>query len=143
MSTEANKALVHRFIQEFWSSGNLSIADELIAPDAIISYNQQEVTGINALKALAHSRREAFPDWDSTPQHEELVAEGDWVVERWTGRGTHQGEHRGIPATGRQVAMPGTTFYRIARGKIVEIRTQFDRMAELEHLGVMPPDLAK
>ena len=59
MSLDKNKAVVHRFVEEFWSSGHLSAADELIAPDAKISYNQQEVTGIDALKALARSRREA------------------------------------------------------------------------------------
>jgi predicted ester cyclase len=64
-----------------------------------------------------------------------LVAEGDRVAERWTGHGTHRGDFQGIPATGRQVAVPGTVFYRIAAGKIVEFRGQFDRMSMMEQLG--------
>ena len=34
MSVEENKALVRRFVEEFWSAGNLAAADELIAEDA-------------------------------------------------------------------------------------------------------------
>ena len=140
MSLDENKALVHRFVEEFWSSGNLSTADELITADATISGNNQVMPDIETLKAFCRSMREAFPDWHSTL--EELVAEGDRVAERWTGRGTHRGEFQGIAATGRQVAVPGTVFYRIVGGKIVEFRGQFDRLALLEQLGsgAMPPN---
>ncbi len=65
------------------------------------------------------------------------MAEGDKVVERWTARGTHRGEFQGLPATGRQVVVPGTVFYRITDGKIVEFRGQFDRMAMMEQLGIL------
>ena len=108
-------------------------------PTPPISVNNQVVADIETLKAICRSIREAFPDWQSAL--EELVAEGDRVAERWTGRGTHRGELQGIPATGRQVAVPGTVFYRIVGGKIVEFRGQFDRLALLEQLGsgAMPP----
>ena len=137
MTMEDNKALVHRFVDEFWSSGKLSMADELMAADATIAVNNQPVADIETLKAFARLLREAFPDWHST--FEELVVEDDRVAERWTGRGTHRGEFQGIAATGRQVAVPGTVFYRIADGKIVEFRGQFDRLALLEQLGALPP----
>jgi steroid delta-isomerase-like uncharacterized protein len=136
MSTEANKALVQQFVEEFWSSGNVAVADKMVATDATIYVNNQEVTDIDTFKALARSIRTAFPDWYSTV--EELVAEGDKVAERWTGHGTHQGEFQGISATGRRVAVPGTVFYRIAEGRIVEFRGQFDRMSMMEQLGVLP-----
>jgi steroid delta-isomerase-like uncharacterized protein len=139
MSLDENKALVERFVAEFWSSGKLSSADELMAADATIAVNNQAVADIETLKAICRSIREAFPDWHST--FEELVAEGERVAERWTGRGTHRGEFQGIAATGRQVAVPGTVFYRIVGGKIAEFRGQFDRLAMLEQLGsaAMPP----
>ncbi len=133
MSLDENKALVERFVGEFWSSGRLSAADELLTADATIAVNNQAVADIETLKAICRSIREAFPDWHST--FEELVAEGESVAERWTGRGTHQGEFQGIAATGRQVAVPGTVFYRIVDGKIAEFRGQFDRLAMLEQLG--------
>ena len=140
MTIEANKALVQQFVEEFWNSGNLARADELLAKDAKIYVNDREVEDIASFKGFARSHREAFPDWYST--WEELVAEGDKVVERWTGRGTHRGEFHGLPATGRQVAVPGTVYYRIADGKIVEFRGQFDRMAMLEQLGMIPTPAA-
>ena len=134
MSAEANKALVRRFVDEFWSGGNLAAADELMAPDAVI---HEPVAGTPAdLKPFASAIRAAFPDWHSTV--EEMVAEGDRVVERWTGRGTHRGEFQGIPPTGKRVAVPGTVYYRIVDGKIVEFRGQFDRMSLMQQLGVVP-----
>ena len=133
MSLDENKALVERFVAEFWSSGKVATADELMAADATIVVNNQAVADIETLKAICRSIREAFPDWHST--FEELVAEGEKVAERWTGRGTHRGEFQGIAATGRRVAVPGTVFYRIVGGKITEFRGQFDRLAMLEQLG--------
>lgn len=133
MSLDKNKALIERFVREFWSGGKLSTADELMAPDATIVVNNQTVTDIEALKAICRSIRGAFPDWLSTV--EEVVAEGESVAERWTGRGTHRGEFQGIAATGRQVAVPGTVFYRVVGGRIAEFRGQFDRLAMLEQLG--------
>ena len=139
MSSDENTALVERFVADFWSNGKLSSADELLAADATIVVNNQAVTDVAALKAICRSVRDAFPDWHST--FEELVAEGERVAERWTGRGTHRGEFQGIAATGRHVAVPGTVFYRIVGGKIAEFRGQFDRLAMLEQLGsaVVPP----
>ncbi len=132
MTTEDNKALVLRFVEEFWSQGNLAAADALMTPDVII--HQPEVGGVAGLKAFNTMLRAAFPDWYSTP--EELIAEGDRVAERWTGRGTHREEFQGIAPTGQRVAVPGVVFYRIRDGKIVEFRGSFDRLSMLEQLGV-------
>ena len=133
--SEANKALVVRFVEAFWSNGNLAAADELMTPDVVI--HAPEVGGVAGLKAFNTAMRTAFPDWHSTP--EDLVAEGDRVVERWTGRGTHQSEFQGIPPTGKQVAVPGVVFYRIQDGKIAEFRGSFDLLSLLQQLGVGPP----
>ena len=133
-NTETNKALVVRFVDEFWSKGNLAAADELMAPDVVI--HQPEVGGVAGLKAFNTTLRAAFPDWYSTA--EELIAEGDRVAERWTGRGTHRGEFQGIPPTGKQVAVPGVVFYRLRDGRIIEFRGSFDMLSMLQQLGVAP-----
>ncbi|HEX5499231.1 MAG TPA: ester cyclase [Thermomicrobiales bacterium] len=131
---EAQKAVVRRFVDEFWSRGNLAAADEMMTRDAII---HEPVTGTPAdLKAVAVAIRAAFPDWQATV--EEMLVDGDRVAERWTGHGTHRGEFQGIPPTGKRVAVPGVVFYRIANGKIAEFRGQFDRMSLLQQLGVIP-----
>ncbi len=133
MSVEENKALVRRFVEEFWSSGNLAAADELIAKEATITLPGIGQVDHATLKGFARALRGAFPDWNSTL--EEMVGEGDIIAERWTGTGTHQGEFQGIAPTGKQVKVPGAVFYRIASGKITEFRGLFDGLAMMQQLG--------
>jgi steroid delta-isomerase-like uncharacterized protein len=136
VSAEENKALVRRFVEEFWNEGNAATADELMAIDAEIHMPTGEVVSLDELKSFAATWRGSFPDWHST--FEELIAEGDRVAERWTGRGTHRGELQGIAPTGKRVEAPGSVFYRIVGGKIVEFRGQLDLMSLMQQLGVIP-----
>jgi len=136
MSAEENKALVRRFVEEFWNEGNTTAADGLMAIDAAIHMPTGEVLSTNGLKSFASIFRGSFPDWHSTV--EELIAEGDRVAERWTGRGTHRGELQGIPPTGKRVEVPGSVFYRIVDAKIVEFRGLFNMMSLMQQLGVIP-----
>ena len=136
MSAEENKALVSRFVEEFWNEGNTAAADELMTVDAEIHMPTGEVVDLAGLKGFAAAWRGSFPDWHSA--FEELIAEGDRVAERWTGRGTHRGELQGIPSTGKRVEVPGSVFYRIVGGKIVEFRGQLDMMGLMQQLGVIP-----
>src|SRR5262245_63010776 len=105
MSVEANKALVEHFVEEFWNRGNMAAADELMTADVTIFLPGSGQVDKETFRAFATTVRAAFPDWYSTA--EELIAEDDRVAERWTGRGTHQGEFQGIAPTGRQVVVPG------------------------------------
>jgi predicted ester cyclase len=100
MSCEENKAVVSRFVEEFWSQGNTAAADELMTADAAIFLPGRGQVSKESFKTFAVTLRSAFPNWYSTL--EELIAEEDRVAERWTGRGTHQGEFLGVPPTGRQ-----------------------------------------
>jgi predicted ester cyclase len=67
-----------------------------------------------------------------------LIAEGDRVAERSTGRGTHRGEFQSIPPTDKQVTVPGVVFYRIRDGRITEFRGTFDMLSMLQQLGSTP-----
>ena len=136
MSCEENKALVRRFVEEFWNQGNTAAADELMTADATIVLPGSGQVSKESFKAFVTTFRGAFPDWHSTA--EELIAEGDQVAERWTGRGTHQSEFQGIAPTGRQVTVPGFVFYRVASGKITEFRGLFDGLSMLQQLGAIP-----
>jgi predicted ester cyclase len=80
MSAEENKALVHRFVEEFWNEGKTTAADELMAPDAQIHTPTGEVLNPDEFKIFVGTWRESFPDWYST--FEELIAEEDRVAER-------------------------------------------------------------
>ncbi|HEV7128216.1 MAG TPA: ester cyclase [Ktedonobacterales bacterium] len=136
MSVEQNKALVRRFVEEFWNSGNMAAADELIAGDAILSLPGVGQTNLDTFKQFAQTLRGAFPDWHSTV--EEMLGEENSVAERWTGRGTHQGVFQGTAPTGRRVMVPGVVFYRIASGKITEFRGQFDGVVLMQQIGAIP-----
>jgi steroid delta-isomerase-like uncharacterized protein len=136
MSGEENKALVRRFVEEFWNQGNMEAADELMTANATITLPGRGQVTKESFKVFATTLRGAFPDWYSTL--EVMIAEDDRVAEQWTGRGTHQGEFQGIAPTGKQVAVPGFVFYRVTSGKIVEFRGLFDGMSMLHQLGAMP-----
>jgi predicted ester cyclase len=60
---------------------------------------------------------EAFPDLHVAL--DELIAEGDRVFVRSTMTGTHDGEYKGIPATGRHVAAESAEVFRVADGRFV------------------------
>jgi steroid delta-isomerase-like uncharacterized protein len=136
MSFEENKAVVRRLVEEFWNQGNTAAADELMTADATIILPGRGQVSKENFKAFAVTLRGAFPDWHTTL--EEMIAEDDQVAERWTGRGTHQGEFQGIAPTGRQVTVPGFVFYRVASGKITEFRGLFDGLSMMQQLGAIP-----
>jgi predicted ester cyclase len=136
MVGEENKALVRLFNEEFWNKGNMAAADELMTANATIALPGRGHVTLDDFKAFAVSLRGAFPDWYATT--DELLAEGARVAERWTGRGTHQGEFQGIAPTGSQVTLAGTVFYRLASGKITEFRGLFDGLTMMQQLGAVP-----
>jgi steroid delta-isomerase-like uncharacterized protein len=79
----------------------------------------------------------AAPDLRATV--EDMIAEGDKVVTRWTVRGTHQGETEEFgPPTGRQFEIKGLTMHRIEGGKIVEEWEGYDNLGVLQQLGLAP-----
>lgn len=135
MSTEQNKALVHHFFEEF----STTVVDQLFVPDYIHhdpGLPPELQRGRDAYKQLVTVFRTGFPDIKVTV--EDLVAEGEKVVARWTWRGTQQGEFQGIPPTGKQVVGSGISIHRIADSKIAEAWVNFDTLGMLQQLGVIP-----
>ena len=86
--------------------------------------------------------RAAFPDLHFVL--EDVFAEGDKVVVRWTAHGTHRGDIEVLghiphtPATGKQVTFSGVDIYHITGGKLVEGWRSMDRLGLLQQLGVVP-----
>jgi steroid delta-isomerase-like uncharacterized protein len=136
MSTEANKSLVRR-LTEASNSGNLAVYDELLADSFV---DRSAPPGFpndrEGQKQFAMMLNVGFPDANQTI--DELIAEGDKVVMRWTGRGTNQGEFMGMPATGKPVTVTGIDIYRLEGDKIVEHWGEWDMMGMMQQLGVGP-----
>lgn len=136
--SEENKALSRRVIEECFNKGNLALADELCAPDYVDHDAPPGFSpGVEGFKQQVAMYRAAFPDVQITV--EDQVAEGDKVVTRWTGRGTHKGELMGIAPTNKEVTVTGMSINRIVEGRIVEHWENFDQMGMMLQLGVVPP----
>jgi steroid delta-isomerase-like uncharacterized protein len=137
MSTEENKALARRVIEQMFNEGNLDVADELLALDYVDHDPTlpEDVHGPEGFKEYVGMYRSAFPDLHV--QIEDQIAEGDRVATRWTGTGTHDGELAGIAPTGKRVTVPGMEIVRIANGKLVEGWEGYDSGTLMRQLGVM------
>lgn len=139
MPTEDNKALARRFFQEFWDQKNVTVADELVAANHV-DHTPGSPPGLppgpEGFKQFASVYFAAFPDLRITI--EDMVAEGDKVVTRWTTQATHKGNLMGIPPTGKQVIITGITINQIAGGKAVETWTNFDMLGLLQQIGAIP-----
>ena len=136
--SEENKALFRRMFEEVINQGNISLIDELVAPDFV---EHEELppgapAGREAVKQLFSMLHTGFPDLKATI--DDVIAEGDKVVARTTWSGTHQGEFMGIPPTGKRASFGVIDIVRCADGKLVEHWGQMDSMGMMQQLGVVP-----
>lgn len=135
--SEENKALARRFFEEVWNKGNLDVVDELYDANSVAHGVGEIPPGPEGFKQFVSAYRNAYPDVHFAI--EDMIAEGDMVVTRWTARGTHKGELMGIAPTGKQIAVAGVTVSRYVGGKSVESWNNWDALGMLQQLGVVPP----
>ena len=137
MSTEENKAVVRRLL-DVWEQGNIDLIDELLAPDYVnhSPATPEQPTGPEGLKGVVSIFRSAIPDLKMVV--EDMIAEGDKVVLRYTLEGTHEGELFGIPPTGKQLSVKGIAVERVSDGKIREHWRVTDELGMMQQLGVIP-----
>lgn len=142
---EDNKAIVGRWFTDFWGETcNLDVVDEIASPDMLLHYSLHEPRRGHAdIKAFMTDFRKAFPDL-AFAGAADLIAEGDYVVGRWIGGGTHTGPAfsdfpiGSLPAaTGRTMRFTGTTALRLENGKIVEEIGLDDGVTALTQLGLI------
>jgi steroid delta-isomerase-like uncharacterized protein len=135
LSEDARKALVRRFYEEVWGRGNLDVANELFADE----YERHDfrsgdpTRGAEGQKEIARAFRVAFPDlsWEI----DFSLADGDFVVGRWTASGTHLGSWAGVEPTGKQMRFSGINVFRFSDGKVVEIWNHRDDLGLMQQLG--------
>ena len=139
MSLEENKTIVRRMYEEILNEGNLALADEIIAPDAV-SHDPAapagSLPGPEGLKRVVRMLQSAFPDQHTTI--EEMIAEGDKVVMRGTLSGTHRGDFLGIPPTGKHFKMTQIHILRLVDGKVTDHWVNRDDLGMMQQLGVIP-----
>jgi predicted ester cyclase len=142
---QENKAIVGRWFKDFWGNPwNPGIVDELAAPDMLLQYSLHAPRrGRDDVRRFMTGFREAFPDL-SFEGAADLIAEGDFVVGRWKGGGTHTGPAfsdfliGSLPAaSGRTMRFTGTTVLRVEDGKIAEEVGLDDGVTALMQLGLI------
>ena len=137
MPTAENKVLARRIVEEVFSQGKLSHIDELFAPGIVVHDPDKELRGMEQVKQGILRLRMAFPDLHYTV--EDIIAEGDKVMMRFTGRGTHRGEFRGVPPTGKKMTYTGIMILRFVESKVVDYWAVSDALGIFRQLGVIPP----
>ena len=138
MSIEANKATVHRLYHEFWNAEQLEVADELLHPDYV--FDEGYGAGAPSVEAIKEANifwHRVLPNIHFTI--EDMIAEGDTVVARWTARGAHQGDWEmelgTVPASGQATTTPGTSSYYLRDGKIIRDENHIDFVSLLKQIG--------
>lgn len=134
MSTD-NKTVIRTFIEEVINQGRIERTDEFVIEDFVeLDPFPGQAPGREGLKAVILQMRSAFPDihWAV----DEMVAEGDKLVTRFTWTGTHQGEFLGVPATGRSVSIKGIVVDSLEGGKMVDSRMLLDVLGMMMQLGM-------
>jgi predicted SnoaL-like aldol condensation-catalyzing enzyme len=127
MSTEENKAVVRRFIEQVLNARDTELVDELFAPDYV---NHLVPGGREGFRQFFGMMRSAYPDfeWDFTV--ERLIAEGDYVVVRATMR---------VMNAGKEATGSGLAEFRVADGKIVEDWPISNVAPLMEQVGMVLP----
>src|SRR5262245_30888198 len=138
MSTERNKAVVRRLFDEVWNTGSLEKIEELYAANFVADYRPYAPLrhGHDAIKGMVQRAHAAFPDFHE--ELEEMIAEGDKVVVRFTITGTQLGQWGPLPPTGKPVRFEEIVILRFVDSKVVEQRGIPDNLAALRQLGVVP-----
>ena len=137
MTTEDNKALIGHFYEEVFNKKNLAALDDFYAPDHVDHTLPPGLpVGPEGTRQAIATMLAGFPDLHISI--EDMIAEGDRVVTRFTTHGTQRGALGSIPPTGKQVAISTIEITRIADGKIAEDWGLDDRLGMLQQLGLVP-----
>ena len=143
MSTEHNKLVVRRYFEgDRGGRDNTAVWDEVCDRGLVVmgAGLPEAVRGLDAVKQFTTGMHSAFSNFGLTV--EDLIAEGDRVAARWIMRGTHTAPLAlpglSLPPTGKQIAVSGMSFCRVANGKLVEELVQGDWMSMLQQLGALP-----
>ena len=137
MTVAENKKVLAAFVENVINQGRLERADDLVALNFVeLDPLPGQQQGREGLKDVIGGMRAAFPDIHWVV--DEVVAESDKVVSRFTWAGTHRATFMGIPSTDKKVMVKGVVIDRLANGKMADSRILMDTLGLLQQLGVVP-----
>ena len=119
-----------------WDEGDLDVIDELYTEHHVSHSPHNPLKGRAEVRAWVKEVVKAFPDFHI--DFHEWIEQGDLVSTRWTASGTHQGEFRNIPATGKTVVIAGISFSKYSGNQLAETWIAVDDLGMMQQLGVVP-----
>ena len=135
--SEQYKTAARNFIEKGLNQKDLSALETYFGSDLIDHALPPGLPpGLEGRKIFASALLAAFPDLQVYV--EDLIAEADKLVTRYSVRGTHKGDLMGIPATGKQVSITGTAIDRFENGQSIEHWEIIDQVGMMQQLGVIP-----
>lgn len=137
---DSNKTTARRVFEELFNERDLTVADALFAPD-YRNHAGGDYGGPDGMRRLVEELTAAFPDHRSSV--EDVVAEGDRVALRVTFSGTHEGNFRGMPATGERFSQ--MQMHLVAfddHGRAIDHWAVRDDLGMMHQLGMFPSSAA-
>jgi steroid delta-isomerase-like uncharacterized protein len=139
-AAEESKRVIRRYYEDLQNKWDLSLVDEIIAPNAVLRASFGVINGRGDVIDYFTRFHAAFPDFYNDLHA--VIAEGDEVAVHLTVTGTHAGEFCGVAPTGKRIAFSGIALHRIADGQMAEGTISADTLGFMKQLGVVdPPDL--
>jgi steroid delta-isomerase-like uncharacterized protein len=139
---EEAREIARRFREDLWNTGDLAMADDLVASDCLIHahipFPIDFARGPDAVRHLVFFYHLAFTEIRVTA--DQIVAEGETVAVRWTARGRHTGHVPGLPPTGRETVTTGIDMLRIVDGRIAEGWVSWDTLSLVEQMSGLDLD---
>lgn len=134
-NTATNEEVARRYFDDLHNEGNLAVADEIIAPDAVFHLPDGDLQGPEQVKGFLTVLLNAFSDEEYSIV--DLIATGDMVVVRLAMSGTHDSDFQGIPPSSAEVSLAGIAIMHIEDGLIVEYWMQYDRLSLMQQIGAI------
>lgn len=128
MQASQIKAFYHLYL-DLCNAHDFDRLSEFVSEDVHVN---GEVIGLERYKRGLASVITSFPDYYWRLDH--LIAEEDWISAQFTDQGTHLGEFRGVPATGRSVTTLEFALYHVVGGKIAEVWVTADNLSVMEQI---------
>ena len=131
------KQTIATYTEEVWNQHRVDAIDKYYSSDYVHhDVSRPDVTTLAGYKAWAAALQSGIPDIKVAV--DDLLADGEMAVKRWTATGAQSAELAGIPPTGKAVRFSGVSIYRFRDGRIVESWYVYDLFGLLQQLGALP-----
>ena len=134
--SEQNKAVVRRIVEDHWNKKNPALIGELFATNCAFHTPDGALQGQDGARQLYNAYTTAFPDFSL--RTDDILADDNRVVVRYTFTGTHKGPLAAVPASGKQANVQGIVIFRLAGGRADEVRFVWDKFALMQQIGALP-----